>query len=110
MSIQLNHTIVAAHDKERSAAFLADVLGLPPPTPLGPFIAVKVDNDVTLDFMEARGDIVPQHYAFLIDESDFDRVLARIEERGLSYWARRSTIATEDAGSTSRIRTGTTSR
>jgi catechol 2,3-dioxygenase-like lactoylglutathione lyase family enzyme len=28
-----------------------------------------------------------QHYAFLIDESDFDSIFARIRERGLDYWA-----------------------
>ena len=28
-----------------------------------------------------------QHYAFLISEDEFDRVFARIRERGLPYWA-----------------------
>ena len=44
MGVQLNHTIVKASDKEVSAHFLADILGLPPPTPYGPFLVVEVDN------------------------------------------------------------------
>ncbi len=29
----------------------------------------------------------PQHYAFLVEESDFDAILDRIRGRGLTYWA-----------------------
>ena len=35
MAIHLNHTIVAAHDKERAARFLTTVLGLPAHSVLG---------------------------------------------------------------------------
>ncbi|NGM86140.1 VOC family protein [Parapusillimonas sp. SGNA-6] len=87
MSIHLNHTIVWCHNKQKSAAFMADVLGLPPPTPFGPFMVVQADNGVSLDFCETHGDIASQHYAFLISEAEFDRIFARIQERGLAYWA-----------------------
>lgn len=87
MAIQLNHTIVPAQDKRASAEFLADLLGLPEPEPFGPFMAVKVDNDVTLDFRDAEGTIPSSHYAFLLDEQKFDEVFERICERGLTYWA-----------------------
>ncbi len=87
MPVQLNHTIVAARDNQASAAFLADVLGLPSPSPYGPFQVVEVDNGVSLDFMTTRGDITPQHYAFLIGEDDFDAIFGRIRERDLPYWA-----------------------
>jgi catechol 2,3-dioxygenase-like lactoylglutathione lyase family enzyme len=78
---------VAARDKQASATFLAEILGLPAPKPFGPFMGVQVDNDVTLDFIEADGDITPQHYAFLISEAEFDEIFGRIRERGLQYWA-----------------------
>lgn len=87
MAVQLNHTIVAARDKQASATFLAEVLGLPTPKPFGPFMAVQVDNDVTLDFMDSDGEITPQHYAFLISEAEFDEIFGRILERQLPYWA-----------------------
>ena len=45
----LNHTIVSAHDKDASAWFLTDVLGLDPPTRLGPFAVVRVSRDTTLE-------------------------------------------------------------
>jgi catechol 2,3-dioxygenase-like lactoylglutathione lyase family enzyme len=87
MPIQLNHTIVAARDKQASAQFLSDVLGLPQPRPFGPFVTVQADNDVTLDFLDSGEEIVPQHYAFLVTESEFDEVFDRIRGRGLSFWA-----------------------
>lgn len=101
MPIQLNHTIVRVRDKRESAAFLAEILGLAAPTTYGPFLVVQVDNDVSLDFLEEDGG--PQHYAFLVGESDFDVILGRIRERGLPYWAdpgqqRPGEINTNDGG------------
>ncbi len=87
MTVQLNHTIVSTHDKEKSATFLAAILGLPDPTRYGPFLGVQADNGVTLDFMDTSDDITPQHYAFLISEAEFDEIFGRIQERGLPYWA-----------------------
>ncbi len=87
MTVQLNHTIVSTHDKEKSATFLAEILGLPALVPFGPFLGVEADNGVTLDFMDTDGDITPQHYAFLISETEFDQTFGRIRERGVSYWA-----------------------
>ena len=88
MGAQLNHTIVHSKDPHRSAGFLADILGLAAPRPFGPFQVVDLDNQVSLDFLDAGTYVFPpQHYAFLIDEGEFDRVFARIRERGLAYWA-----------------------
>jgi len=87
MTVQLNHTIVHARDKHEASSFLVDVLGLAEPTPFGPFLIVQVDNDVSLDFIDDHGPIDPQHYAFLVSESEFDEIIGRIRERGLSYWA-----------------------
>jgi len=85
--IKLNHTIVSARDKRASAAFLTEILGLPQaPVPFGPFMCVKVDNDVTLDFCDDDGAIVSQHYAFLVGESEFDQIFGRIRSRQLDYW------------------------
>jgi catechol 2,3-dioxygenase-like lactoylglutathione lyase family enzyme len=87
MAVQLNHTIVSARDKRESATFLAEILGLDPPTEFGPFLVVRIDNDVTLDFVDDPGPIHPQHYAFLVSETDFDDIFGRIRARGLAYWA-----------------------
>jgi catechol 2,3-dioxygenase-like lactoylglutathione lyase family enzyme len=87
MTVQLNHTIVHAFDREATAAFLTGILGLPEPAPYGPFLVVQVDNDVSLDVMQDSGSISPQHYAFLVSEDAFDAIFGRIQERGIPYWA-----------------------
>ena len=87
MPVQLDHTIVHARDSRASAAFLAEILGLPAPARSSPFEVVKTDNGVSLDYIDDAGEIVRQHYAFLVDETEFDEILGRIEARGLPYWA-----------------------
>ena len=116
MAVQLNHTLVNVRDKQESATFVADVLGLAAPTPYGPFLVVQVENDVSLDFIDVE-ELHPQHYAFLVDEGEFDQILDRIRERGLTFWAdpfsggRASGTPTTAAGaSTGRSRAGTCSR
>lgn len=86
MPVELNHTIVSAHNSRASATFLAELLGLSLPTRFGPFMMVETDNGVTLDFMDATGDITPQHYAFLISETEFDEIFDRIRDRDLLFW------------------------
>jgi catechol 2,3-dioxygenase-like lactoylglutathione lyase family enzyme len=103
MPVQLNHTIVHARDKQRSARFLTDLLGLADPTVYGPFLVVQVANDVSLDFVDDSGTIHPQHYAFLVTEDEFDRIFERIKAAGLTYWAdplhrQQGRINTNDGG------------
>ena len=87
MTVRLNHTIVRVRDKQESAAFLVEILGLPEPTPFGPFLVVQVANEVSLDFADDHGRPDPQHYAFLVGATEFDEIKARIEDRGLPFWA-----------------------
>lgn len=87
MSVQLNHTIVWCRDKQKSAMFLTQVLGLPAATRFGPFLVVELSNGASLDFHEIDGAIASQHYAFLIGEDDFDQVFGCIRERKLEHWA-----------------------
>ena len=87
MAARLDHTIVAARDALASATFLAEVLGLDPPVRMAHFQAVVTGNGVSLDFAATDDDIVPQHYAFLVDEDDFDAIFGRVRDRGLPYWA-----------------------
>ncbi|HZU72052.1 MAG TPA: VOC family protein [Acidimicrobiales bacterium] len=86
MAVQLNHTIVPVRDKEESARFIADVLGLEPPTPFGPFMCVETANGVSLDY-DDRWEVRSNHYAFVVSEDEFDAIFARVQERGLTYWA-----------------------
>jgi hypothetical protein len=85
MSVELNHTIVCATDRERSAEFLAGILGLRTEPATGPFVPVRLANGVTLDYLRVDR-VTSQYYAFLVGEDDF----------------------TAGAGCTSRIPTATT--
>lgn len=90
MSVQLNHTIVPCRNKAVSSAFLTELLDRPPATPFGPFMAVQLDNGISMDYhdyWDAKADIQPQHYAFLVSEKEFDQIFGRITERQLDYWA-----------------------
>lgn len=89
MAPKLNHHIVWSHDKKRSAAFLTEMLGLPPATSWGPFEIVELDNEVSIDFhdVDESTEIQSMHYAFLISEDEFDAVYGRILDRGLDHWA-----------------------
>ena len=86
MSVQLNHTIVPAHDKAVSARFIADILGLGAPEPFGPFMCVETANGVSLDY-DDRWEVSHHHYAFLVSEEEFDAIFERVTERNLTYWA-----------------------
>jgi catechol 2,3-dioxygenase-like lactoylglutathione lyase family enzyme len=86
MSVQLNHTIVAARDKHESARFLAEVIGVPAGPATGPFVPITLENGVTLDF-DDRWSVAPQHYAFLVDDATFDRALAKLRTDGVPIWA-----------------------
>jgi catechol 2,3-dioxygenase-like lactoylglutathione lyase family enzyme len=84
---QLNHTIVWCRDQASSAGFLAQVLGLPPPRRFMHFLVVDLGNSVSLDYYETTDPISVQHYAFLVDDADFDATLERIRERVTEIWA-----------------------
>lgn len=87
MVVRLNHTIVEAQDRDATADFLVDILGLAPAATFGPFRVVALANDVSLDVVQAGGPVHPQHYAFLVSEDEFDQIWGRIRERGLTFWA-----------------------
>ena len=55
MAVQLNHTIVAVRDKRISATFLAEILGLATPAPVGPFMCVETANGVSLAYDDRGG-------------------------------------------------------
>lgn len=86
MAIQLNHTIVPVHDKAEGATFIAEILGLDPPRAVGPFMCVDTANGVGLDY-DDRWEVTSHHYAFLVTEEEFDKIFARVQERGITFWA-----------------------
>ena len=90
MPVDLDHLIVRSPDKRASAAFLAEMLGLPPPSAIGPggrFHAIRLASGTSLDFADAGERFEPQHYAFAVTAPEFDALLARIHARRIPHWA-----------------------
>jgi hypothetical protein len=75
MSVHFDHLAVAAEDKQRSASFLADLLGLPEPAAWGPFVSVTLDDGVRLDDAEPGVAFPGRHYALLVSDDVFDHAL-----------------------------------
>ncbi|MFE5325662.1 VOC family protein [Embleya sp. NPDC056575] len=87
MAVSLNHTIVPATDHRAAARFFATVMGLeelPPAGAAGHFAPVRVNEQLTLDFMTVAA---PEghHLAFDVDPDTFDAILARIRAAGIPY-------------------------
>ncbi|MFM1722354.1 VOC family protein [Rhodococcus sp. PAM 2766] len=87
MTISFNHTIVFSRDRSVSALFFTTLFGLPDAVAAGPFLAVGLGNGVTLDFATSPVEVLPQHYAFLVSETDFDAIYGRICANGMDHWA-----------------------
>ncbi|MFI9536460.1 VOC family protein [Nocardia fusca] len=77
--IVLDHTIVPVSDRVAGAMFFAELMGLAVGDPAGPFVPVRVNEDLTFDF-DDRGRVEPGHYGFLVDEATFDAVLRRLAQ------------------------------
>lgn len=93
MAIRLDHTIVPAKDKMLSAEFFAEIFGLA--VKPGYFAQVRINESLTLDFADEPEDwggpgFDPrtgrsQHYAFHVDEAEFDAIFARVTSKGIAY-------------------------
>ena len=82
--LNLDHTIVPANDHEESARFIARIFGLEYNGPWGHFAPVKVNDTLTLDF-DNQENFEGHHYAFLASDEEFDAILNRVKEEGVSY-------------------------
>lgn len=84
MAIELNHTIVPSHDKVVSAEFYTRILGLRNEGEAAHFIAVRVNESLTLDFDNSEA-FNSHHYAFKVSEEEFDEIFGRIRDEGIPY-------------------------
>ena len=82
--IVLNHTIVPSHDKAGSAAFFARIMGLEAPSTVDPFVQVRVNEDLALDYDDRDG-FDSHHLAFVVSDQEFDAILARLQAERVSY-------------------------
>ena len=84
MAITLNHTIVPARDKEASARHFAKIFGLSYDGPAGHFAPVRVNDTLTMDF-DNRDVLESHHYAFHVNDEEFDQVFERVKAENITY-------------------------
>jgi catechol 2,3-dioxygenase-like lactoylglutathione lyase family enzyme len=87
MTVTLNHTIVPAADHTAAARFFATVMGLeqlPPAGHDGHFAPVRINEQLTLDFMTTDAPD-GHHLAFDVDPETFDGILGRLRTLGVPY-------------------------
>nr|WP_232662271.1 VOC family protein [Pseudonocardia sp. TRM90224] len=88
--IEFDHVALPARDAERSARFLADLLGGVQPRPEGPdgdMSSVPVGDGAMLLYMTvgATDDIPRGHLALRVDPDRFAGVVAGLRERGIAF-------------------------
>lgn len=84
MPITLDHTIVPSRDKEAGARFIARMFGLDYEGPWGHFAPVQVNDKLSLDW-DDRTEFESHHYAFLVEDAEFDEILGRVQGEGVAY-------------------------
>src|SRR6516164_1213806 len=111
MSVKLDHVLVPSKDKNAAAKLLGELLGVrwepagegPSPDLYQPIAlgasdfdtqqyrasraSVYVTDSLTIDFIDARGEVPIHHYCFRVSDSEFDAILARIKKAGLNWGA-----------------------
>jgi catechol 2,3-dioxygenase-like lactoylglutathione lyase family enzyme len=87
MAIQLDHLIVPVQDKHAAAKRLAALLDVPSAESLGEFVAVFVNDGLTLDFATREG-FEGHHVCFRVSDAEFDAIFARIQAAGIKYRSR----------------------
>ena len=85
MTVILDHTIVPVSDRHRGARFLAELLGVTEAPPAGPFVPVRINDELTFDFDDRFGVHPAAHYAFVVDGAVFDRAVAMARGSDLSW-------------------------
>ena len=86
MTIDLDHVIVSAHQRNVSATRLADLLGVRcGPAREGPFFAVYLNDGLTLDFYQTDEPFPIEHFCFRVDDRTFDAILRRLQSAGIAY-------------------------
>ena len=85
MEITLNHTIVPAKDRVKSAKWYEDILGFKFVKEWGHFAVLKINSTLAFDFMNQDEKISSHHYAFKVTDPQFDEIFNRIKERKIDY-------------------------
>ena len=84
MQVSLNHPIVHSKNQKLSAQWYQDIFGFKYLKDWGPFSVVKINEELTFDFMTTNSEFTWQHYAFKVSDDDFDRIL-NLKSKGIEF-------------------------
>ena len=84
MTAYLDHTIVPVRDREEAVEFYSSILGFEDIGEVARFLAVRVNETLTLDFLQSE-DFHSHHYAFAMDAQGFEDAFGRIRDSGIAY-------------------------
>ena len=84
MEITLNHTIINSFNNVESAKFYEKIFGFKFLKEWGHFAVVQANSTLTLDFL-TKEKFSKQHYAFKVNDEQFDEIFHRIQEEDLVY-------------------------
>lgn len=84
MKIELNHTIIPAHDKTESAKFFGKIFGLKVEESDSHFECVHLNESLVFLF-DNYTSFESHHYAFKVGEEEFDAIFGRVKAEGLAY-------------------------
>ncbi|PHQ65874.1 MAG: bleomycin resistance protein [Sulfurimonas sp.] len=84
MEITLNHTIIPAYDKVKSAKWYEKIFGFKFLKVWEDFAVVKANSTLTLDF-RTKSRFCIMHFAFKVNDTQFDEIFQRIKEDNIVY-------------------------
>ncbi len=84
MAVVLDHTIVPVNDREQAVEFYTRIFGFEDLGEVGPFLAVRVNDTLNLDFQKSE-DFRSIHYAFAMESGEFDAAFQRIKDSGIKF-------------------------
>ena len=84
MATFLDHTIVPVRDRQEAVEFYSRIFGFDDLGEVGPFLAVRVNDTLNLDFRQSD-DFRSIHYAFAMEPEEFEAAFARVRAAGIRY-------------------------
>lgn len=84
MEITLNHTIINSYNNLESAKFYEYIFDFKFLKEWGHFAVVQVNSTLTFDFL-TKEKFSKQHYAFKVNDEQFDKIFEKIQELDLIY-------------------------
>lgn len=88
MAIKLDHTVIYAKKHAEAANEFADIMGLRVGKIAGvgyEFSTVRVNNDLSIYFMDRDNIGLEQHSAFAVDARTFGKIHKRLEKNDLAF-------------------------